>query len=136
VRTTLAEWLAATLLVAGCAWVGISGWRKYEVAILPSARLVPTLTPTPYVDPVVAQELGRRMRLVQDHVGAGIALRNANQRQAAIDEFQKALAIDPSNFDAREILRQMGVELPAGPVVTATVPRATPLPTVTPRIQR
>jgi hypothetical protein len=136
VRAALAEWLAAGLVLAGCAWAGIAGWRTYQVAILPAARSVPTITPTPFMDPVVAQELGRRQRLVQDHIGAAYALRDTNQRNGAIDEFRKALEIDPGNFDARESLRQMGVAVPDGPVVTATVPRPTPLPTVTPRVQR
>jgi hypothetical protein len=129
------EWLAALALLSLVGWSGAAGWRTYDTDLRPAARSVPTATPTPVVDPEVAREQGRRQRQVQDHVGAGIALRNVNPRAAA-EEFMRALALDPGNFEARQSLREMGIEPPPGPGATPTPPRPTPLPTVTPLFQR
>ena len=134
-RVLLAEGAVAALLLGGGAWLGAAGWRLYGTYLQPLARTVPTSTPTPIVDPAVAREEGRRLRQVLDHIGAGIALRPVNQR-GAIDEFMQALALDPGNFEARQNLLEMGVQPPPGPAITPTLPRPTPLPTVTPRVQR
>jgi hypothetical protein len=134
-RLLVAEAIAAAMVVGGASWAGGIGWRTYETYLLPYARVVPTLTPTPYVDAATAREEGRRLRQVLDHVGAGIALRTINQRAAA-QEFQKALAIDPGNYEARQNLIEMGIQPPPGPAITPTLPRPTPLPTVTPRARR
>jgi hypothetical protein len=134
-RALLAESAVTVLLLGGGAWAGLRGWRWYDTTLRPLARTGPTLTPTPFVDPAVAREEGRRLRQVLDHIGAGIALRPVNQR-AAIEEFMKALALDPGNFEARQNLIEMGVQPPPGPAITPTSPRPTPLPTVTPRAQR
>ncbi|HEU5314628.1 MAG TPA: hypothetical protein VFX49_00840 [Chloroflexota bacterium] len=134
-RALLAEGAVAALLLGGGGWAGLRGWRWYDQTLRPLARAVPTVTPTPFVDPAVAREEGRRLRQVLDHIGAGIALRPVDQR-AATDEFMKALALDPGNFEARQNLIEMGVQPPPGPAITPTVPRPTPLPTVTPRAQR
>lgn len=134
-RVLFAEGLAAAALLSGAAWLSASGWRAYNAYLLPLARTVPTPTATPFVDPVAAREEGRRLRQVLDHIGAGIALRPVNQR-AATEEFMQALALDPGNFEARQNLIEMGVQPPPGPAITPTLPRPTPLPTVTPRTQR
>ena len=122
------------LLVAVLAgWLALAGWRFYTVYLLPEARTIPTATPTAVPDPVAAREQARKMRLVLDHLGAGIALKATNQRQGAIEEFQQALALDPDNTDARQNLVELGALPPS-----AAPPPATPtppvLPTVTPRI--
>ena len=134
-QAVLAEGFAAAALLAGLAWLGVNGWQTYRAYLLPAARVVPTLTPTPYVDAAAAREEGRRLRQVLDHVGAGIALRSTSPRAAA-EEFMQALALDPSNFAARQNLIEMGIQPPAAPAMTPTAPRPAPLPTVTPRIAR
>ena len=134
-QAVLAEGFAATALLAVLTWLGFNGWQTYRVYLLPAARVVPTVTPTPVVDPAAAREEGRRLRQVLDHVGAGIALRSSSPR-AAVEEFMQALALDPSNFEARKNLVEMGIQPPAGPAVTPTAPRPTPPPTITPRITR
>ena len=106
-----AEALAAAVLLGGTGLVGMRAARAYDVYIRPSARSVPTVTPTPYVDPAVVRENARRQRLASDHVGAGIALRQVNPR-AAIDEFMRALEVDPANREARQNLAEMGVAPP------------------------
>jgi hypothetical protein len=113
---------------------GVRAARAYEVYVRPAARSVPTLTPTPFVDPVEARESARRQRLASDHVGAGIAMRRTNPN-AAINEFLTALTVDPGNFEARQNLIEMGVTPPGG-AATPTPPRPTAIPTVTPRVQR
>lgn len=128
----VAEAIVAAGLLAVTSWAGLAGWRLYDGAIAPAARQVPTLTPTPFVDPETAREQGKRQRLVMDHVAAGISLRNGNQRIGAIEEFSKALALDPSNFDARQSLREMGVEPPPGVALQPTAQPPTPVPTATP----
>jgi len=134
-RQVVAEGIAAAVLITGIAWGARLGWREYQTRLLPYTRVVPTLTPTPYVDPTAAREEGRRLRLVLDHIGAGIALRPVNPRAAA-DEFMQALALDPGNYEARQNLIEMGIQPPPGPAITPTLPRPTPLPTVTPRARR
>ena len=134
IRSPLVEWIVSLALVAGAAAFGVTGWQWYDREIRPTARTVPTVTPTPFIDPVVARDAARRSRQVLDHVGAGIAMRQANPR-AAVEEFMKALALDPGNVDARQSLREMGVDPPPGSVVTATVPRPTPFPTFTPSLR-
>jgi hypothetical protein len=130
-----AELIVAGLLVVALAWLGGRGWRFYAVSILPYARAVPTTTATPVPDPEGDRRRARQMRQLLDHVGAGISLRDAGQRAAAIREFENALAIDPANFEARQNLRDMGIEPPAGAVVNTPVPATVaPLPTVTPRL--
>ena len=114
--------------------IGVRAARAYDLYVRPAARTVPTATPTAVVDPQVAREAARRQRQASDHVGAGIAMRGTNAR-AAIDEFLTALSIDPGNFEARQNLQEMGVTPPGSPA-TPTPPRPTPIPTVTPRIQR
>lgn len=106
-----AEALAAAVLLGGTGLVGMRAGRAYDVYVRPSARSVPTATPTPYVDPAVIRENARRQRLASDHVGAGIALRAINPR-AAIDEFLRALEADPGNREARQNLTEMGVDPP------------------------
>ena len=134
-RIVAAEAVAAALVLAGGTWAGAAGWRAYQTYLLPYAQTVPTLTPTPYVDPVTAREEGRRLRQVLDYVGAGIALRAVNQRAAA-EAFQRALELDSGNYEARQNLIEMGIQPPPGPAITPTAPRPTPLPTVTPRVRR
>ena len=131
----LAEALAAVVLLGGTGLVGVRAARAYDTYVRPAARSVPTVTPTPYVDPAIARENARRQRLASDHVGAGIAMRQINAR-AAIDEFMRALAVDPGNAEARQNLIEMGVALPAGPVTTPTPPPPAPIITVTPRVTR
>jgi hypothetical protein len=106
-----AEALAAAILLGGTGLLGVRAARAYDLYLRPAARSVPTATPTPYVDPAVVRENARLQRLASDHVGAGIALRQINPR-AAIDEFRQALAIDPSNADARQNLAEMGIAPP------------------------
>jgi hypothetical protein len=110
------------------------GWRFYDAQIRPYARAVPTFTPTPSVDPETAKEQGRRIRLVLDHVGAGNGFRAANRPDLAAKEYLEALAVDPDNFEARQNLREMGVQLPASANERTPTPvPATPRPTVTVR---
>lgn len=106
-----AEAIAAAVLLGGMGLIGMWAGRAYDLYVRPSARSVPTVTPTPYVDPAVVRENARRQRLASDHVGAGIALRPINPR-AAIDEFMRALEVDPANPDARQNLAEMGVAPP------------------------
>ncbi|CAA9238769.1 MAG: hypothetical protein AVDCRST_MAG77-1412 [uncultured Chloroflexi bacterium] len=128
--------MVAGLVLAGAAWGGTTGWRLYEATLLPQARSVPTHTPTPVVDPVVLREEGRRQRAVTDHIAAGNALLLGNQRAGAAEEYRRALTLDPSNMDARAGLQELGFQPPPGVAATPTVARPTPLPTVTPRLQR
>ena len=123
------------MLLTGAGLIGVRAARAYDVYVRPAARSVPTATPTPVIDPAVARENARRQRLASDHVGAGIALRGTNPR-AAIEEFLTALSVEPSNSEARQNLREMGVVPPPGPATTPTAPPPPLLPTVTPRVQR
>ena len=123
-------------LVALCfaAWLGLSGWRFYNRALLPEARTVPTATSTPPPDLEALKREGQRIRQVQDYVGAGIAYRQANRRDLAIEQFTAALALDPANFEAHQNLREMGVDVPSTvPINTPIGPTPTVFPTVTPR---
>jgi hypothetical protein len=132
-RTALLLEASTGVLVAVLAgWLALSGWRFYTVYLLPEARTIPTATATAVPDPVAAREQARKMRLVLDHVGAGIALKATNQRQGAIEEFQQALALDPDNVDARQNLVELGA-LPASAAPPAPTPTPPVLPTVTPR---
>jgi hypothetical protein len=132
-RTALLLEATTGVLVAVLAgWLALSGWRFYTVYLLPEARTIPTATPTAVPDPVAAREQARKMRLVLDHVGAGIALKATNQRQGAIEEFQQALALDPDNADARQNLVELGA-LPAAAAPPPATPTPPVLPTVTPR---
>jgi hypothetical protein len=130
-----AEALAAVVLLGGTGLAGVRAARAYDTYVRPAARSVPTVTPTPFVDPAVARENARRQRLASDHVGAGIAMRQVNPR-AAIDDFMRALAIDPGNAEARQNLIEMGITPPAGPVPTPTSPPPAVILTVTPRVTR
>lgn len=122
-RLVLIEAAIAAVLLS-CTGVGlIAGWRAYNVHVLPYVRTVPTVTPTPYVDPEVLREQARRLRQVNDLVGAGIFHRQTGARELAVEHFAKALALDPQNADARQNLREMGVD----PVtVVQQVPTPTP----------
>ena len=127
--------VAVGLAVIGLALsAGGWGWRFYDTQLRPYARVVPTFTPTPYVDPETAKEQGRRIRLVLDHVGAGNGFRAANRPDLAAREYLAALAVDPDNFEARQNLREMGIQPPAsaGERTPTPVP-PTPRPTVTVR---
>lgn len=108
------------------AWLAVSGWRFYTSYLLPGARSIATATVSPVPDPGAAREEARRMRRVLDHVGAGISLRQANQRERAIQEFQAALALDPQNADARLNLVELGVLPAASPVPTPGQPPGPP----------
>ena len=133
------ELATAAVLLTALGWAGVRGWGVYTTHVLPVARSVPAPTPTAYVDLAVAREEGRRLRQIIDYLGAGLQLRasnDPNMRREAIENFMRALALDPGNVDARQNLREMGVEPPPGPAVTPTTAPPTPLPTVTPRIQR
>ncbi|MGI8424936.1 MAG: tetratricopeptide repeat protein [Chloroflexota bacterium] len=111
VNRPLAEALAAAVLLAVIGVAGARAARAYDLFVRPLARSVPTATPTPVVDPQVIRENARRLRLALDHVGAGIALRQANPR-AAVEEFMRALEIDPGNLEARQNLIEMGTQTP------------------------
>jgi hypothetical protein len=131
---TLLEVTTGLAVVSLAVWLAISGWQFYNSYLLPAARVVPTVTPTPVVDPEVVKQEARRLRLVLDHVGAGISLRHASQRDAAVREFLAALALDPANYEARQNLIEMGIEPPPAAVVNTPVPPTpTVLPTITPR---
>ena len=133
-RTVLIEHVIALFLVALVTTAGLFGWRYYDAMLLPHAKFVPTVTPTPFVDPILAKEQGRRQRLVADHNGAGHAFRAGGRTDLATKEYQAALAVDPDNFEARQGLREMGITPP--PSVreqTPTPPAPTPRPTVTVR---
>src|SRR5688572_21818525 len=115
-------------------WLGAVGWRFYAASLLPEARAVPTATATPVPDPEGDRQRARVSRQVIDHVGAGIALRQAGQRDAALAELNRAIALDPANYEARQNLREMGIEPPAGTVVNTPIPPSpSPLASVTPR---
>jgi hypothetical protein len=133
----VAEIVVGLVVAAAILWFGRAAWRFYDRELLPFARSVPTITPTPVLDPEKVREDARRLRQVLDYVGAGIAMRQADQRDAAIRSFQQALDLDPSNFDARQNLVEMGAPTPSPPpgviLRTPAPPTATPLPTVTPR---
>jgi hypothetical protein len=129
----LPEATVSAILVAACALLAVFGWRTYEASIMPAARFVPTVTPTPLVDLDQAREAAKKQRQVIDYVGAGIAFKQNGDVRAAADEFRRALALDPGNVDARANLREMGIEPPAGVAFTPTATRPTPVPTVTPR---
>ena len=129
-----AEAAVGGVLLAVVGLAGARGWRLYAEAILPEARSVPTATPTPVPDPEADRQRARRLRQVLDHVGAGIALREAGHRDAAIRELDRALALDPGNFEAHQIRREMGLEPPPGTVINTPVPPTpTLVPSVTPR---
>jgi hypothetical protein len=129
-----ADVLVGLPLLLAVIWLGTWGWRFYGESLLPQARAVPTATPTPVADPEGDRLRARVQRQVTDHVGAGIALRQAGQRDAALAEFNRAITLDPANFEARQNLREMGVEPPPGTIVNTPVPPApTPLASVTPR---
>lgn len=122
------------LVIALVAWTGLSGWRFYDTYLLPQARVVPTVTPTPAQDPELIREEARRFRQVNDHVGAGIAFRQAGRADLAQQEFLAALALDPANFEARQNLQEMGIQPPPAAVTsTPPAPTVTVIPTVTPR---
>lgn len=129
----LLESATGVLLALLVGWLGLSGWRFYTTYLLPEARAVPLATPTPVPDPVAAREQARRMRLVLDHLGAGIAFKQANRRDQAVEEFRTVLGLDPQNREARLNLIEMGV-LPPEAVAPAPGPTPTVVPTVTPRI--
>jgi hypothetical protein len=129
---TVLELITGVLVAVLVAWLALSGWRFYTVYLLPETRTIPTATPTPVPDPLVAREQARKMREVLDHVGAGIAFRQANQRSQAIEEFTIALSVDPQNADARQNLVEMGALAPGTPAPAATSTPA-PIPSVTPR---
>ncbi|HEX2035878.1 MAG TPA: hypothetical protein VHS99_16995 [Chloroflexota bacterium] len=133
-----AERLTALLEVATGAticlllgWLVFSGWRFYTVYLLPDARQVPTATATPVIDPTVVREQARRMRQVLDHVGAGIAFRQASQRERAIQEFRAALELDPTSVEARQNLVELGL-LPTSALLSTPTPTPTVVITVTP----
>jgi hypothetical protein len=129
-----AEAMVGAVLMAVVGLAGARGWRLYSEAILPAARSVPTPTPTPAPDPEADRLRARRQRQVLDHVGAGLALREAGQHDAAIRELRHALALDPGNFEAHQVLREMGLEPTPGTVINTPVPPSpTPMPTFTPR---
>jgi hypothetical protein len=134
------EVAAGACVVILLLWGGVSGWRFYNTYLLPGARTVPTATPSPVPDPERARAEARRLRQVLDLVGAGIALRQAGQREGAMRSFAEALRLDPANPDARQNLLEMGVDPAAVVAGAADVPTSTParppaasLPTVTPR---
>jgi len=131
---TWAEVVIGLSVIGGLIWGGGWGWRFYDTQLRPYARVVPTFTPTPYLDPESAKELGRRIRLVMDHVGAGNGFRAANRPELAAKEYLEALAVDPDNFEARQNLREMGIQPPASANERTPTPvPPTPRPTVTVR---
>ena len=116
------------------AWLSLTGWRFYDANVRPIARVIPTVTATAVVDPAVVRQEARRMREVADHVGAGIAFRQGGRPDLALKEFMAALALDPANFEARQSLKEMGVEVAgAVPINTPIPPTPTIIPTATPR---
>lgn len=120
-------------------WGSLEGWRFYDRYLLPEARSVPTATPTVTLDPEEVRVQARLIRQVIDHVGAGIAFKQASRIDLAVKEFYEALALDPSNAEARQNLRELGVEPPpstAPPRVATAVPTPSPQPTATLRPSR
>lgn len=133
-RHTWVERAAGVVVLALVAWLGLWSWGVYDSQLRPLARTVPTWTPTAFVDAETAREQGRRLRLITDHVGAGNGYRAAGRPDLAAQEYLQALAIDPDNSDARQNLREMGIQAPPGvrgPTPTPASP--TPAPTVTVR---
>lgn len=130
-RLALEAAIGACIVVL-IAWLAGAGWRFYTVYLLPEARAIPTATVRPVVSANAAREEAKRFRQVLDHVGAGIAFRQANQRDKAIQEFQTALALDPQNVDARVNLSEIGA-LPAGVAVPPAAPTPSVVASVTPR---
>lgn len=123
-RSVLIEAAITAVLLSGAGIGLIAGWRAYNAHVLPYVRTVPSVTPTPYVDPEVLREQARRLREVNDLVGAGIYHRQAGARELAVEHFARALAIDPQNSDALQNLREMGVD----PRVLSAPPSPTPTP--------
>ena len=121
-------------MIALVAWTGWSSWRFYTTSLLPQARVVPTVTPTPAKDPAQIRQEARRFREASDHVGAGIAFRQAGRADLAQQELMAALALDPGNYEARQNLAEMGIEPPLA-VATSTppAPTASVILTITPR---
>jgi hypothetical protein len=130
----LADLLIGPPLLLAVLWLGWSGWRFYAATLMQEARAIPTASATPVPDPEGDRQRARVARQVIDFVGAGIALRQAGQREAALTEFNRAIALDPANYEARQNLREMGIEPPSGTVINTPIPPTpSPLATVTPR---
>ena len=128
------ELVFGALVVAVIAWLAFSGWRFYVDYVLPEARVVPTITPTPGPNMEALRQEARRLRQVIDYVGEGIAFRQARRPDLAEIDFRNALALDPGNLEARQNLREMGIEPPPAAVLNTPVPPTpTIFPTVTPR---
>ncbi|MDQ3702665.1 MAG: tetratricopeptide repeat protein [Chloroflexota bacterium] len=131
-RRLALEGAIGACIVVLIAWLSGASWRFYTVYLLPEARAIPTATVRPVVSADAAREEARRFRQVLDHIGAGIAFRQANQREKAIQEFQTALSLDPQNVDARVNLAEIGA-LPAGAAVPPAAAMPSVVPSVTPR---
>jgi hypothetical protein len=131
---TATEVAIGLILVALIGSLIVAGWRFYDTYVLPQARVIPTATSTPVPDPEAVKAQARRIRVINDHVGAGIAFRQANRRDLATQEFLEALALDPANFEARQNLSEMGIEPPVATAMDTPVPPTpTVVPTATPR---
>jgi hypothetical protein len=57
----------------------------------------------------------------------GAALLALNQKDAAVQDFERALALDPCQFNARSNLRHLGVALPLAPQCKFTAEQKTAL---------
>lgn len=135
-RLAVSELLVGSTLIALVALLTTSGWSVYARYVMPAARIVPTATPTPHVDAETVRAQAQRARQVLDHLGAGATLRQSGERGAAIEQFMKALELDPGNAEARAHLVEMGIVPPPGRVATPPPPTPTPVPTQTPRVSR
>lgn len=100
---------AALVTLTTVGWVGYSLAFVHARDVLAPASASPAAA-RPVPEPEEVRREARKFRELTDHLGAGNYYRQLDQPARAAQEFLAALALDPGNADARQALRDLGVE--------------------------
>ena len=108
-RAALAEWLLGACFVALIGWGSRQALWFYNRDVLPSTRTIPAV-PLPRVVRLDDHEAVKRAQRTTDLLGEATTYLVAKRRGWARAAAERALALDPENPQAQELVRQLREE--------------------------